>query len=73
VKGLTKLDLETRLAIEMAVNEEHERIALEGELALLEMEWKEAEEIAAIADRLGLPEEVDVQLAALRDRRDTAD
>jgi hypothetical protein len=66
--GLTKLDLETRLALEMAVNEENERIALEGELGLLELEWKDAEEIAAIADRLGMPEEVDAQLEELRRR-----
>jgi len=67
--GLLKgLAIETRLAIEMAVNEENERIALEGELALLELEWKDAEEIAAIADRLGVPEEVERQLDALRER-----
>jgi len=65
---LTKLDLETRLAVEMAVNEENERIALAGELALLELEWKEAEELAAIADRLGLPDEVDRQLEDMRKR-----
>lgn len=64
--GLTRLELETRLALEMAVNEERERAALEGELALLALEWKEAEEIAAIADRLGLPQEVDMQLESLR-------
>ena len=68
VEGLTKLELETRLAIEMAVNEENERAALEGELALLELEWKDAEEIAGIADRLGMPEEVDAQLDDLRRR-----
>lgn len=51
--GISRLPLETRLAVEMAVNEENERRVLEGELALLELEWKEAEEIAGIADRLG--------------------
>jgi hypothetical protein len=66
--ALPELDLETRLAIEMAVNEENERVALEGELALLELEWKEAEEIAAIADELTLPEEVQRQLAELQHR-----
>jgi hypothetical protein len=66
--GLAHLGIETRLAVEMAVNEENERIALQGELALLELEWKEAEEIAAIADRLGMPAEVDAQLADLRSR-----
>ena len=36
----------------MAVHEEQERRALEGELAELEAAWQEAEEIAAIADTL---------------------
>jgi hypothetical protein len=42
----------TRLALEMALHEETERRALEGELSMLEAMWREAEEIAAIADRL---------------------
>lgn len=41
-----------RLALEMAVHEEAERRALEGELARLAEEWKEAEEVAAIADNM---------------------
>ena len=45
----------TRLALEMALHEEQERRALEGELWILEQAWKEAEEIAAIADSLFLP------------------
>jgi hypothetical protein len=65
--GISKLPLETRLAVEMAVNEENERRALEGELALLELEWKEAEEIAGIADQLG-NESVDEQFEALKKR-----
>lgn len=40
------------LAFEMALNEASERAALEGELAALEAAWREAEEIAAIADAL---------------------
>jgi hypothetical protein len=40
------------LAFEMALHEEQERRALEGELSLLESAWREAEEIAAIADSL---------------------
>jgi hypothetical protein len=40
------------LAFEMALHEASERHALEGELAALEAAWKEAEEIAAIADAL---------------------
>ena len=45
----------TRLALEMSLHEEQERRALEGELWILEQAWKEAEEIAAIADSLLLP------------------
>ena len=43
---------ETALALEMALHEETERRAMEGELAALEEMWRQAEEIAAIADRL---------------------
>ena len=46
----------TRLAVEMALHEEQERRALEGELWLLERRWREAEEIAGISDSLLLPE-----------------
>ncbi|MEK6689651.1 MAG: hypothetical protein AABZ01_14475 [Gemmatimonadota bacterium] len=63
---LQQLRHEDRLAIEMAVNEENERHALEGELALLELEWRDAEEIAGIADTLGVPESVEQQLDELR-------
>jgi len=49
----------TRLALEMALHEEQERRALEGELWLLEQAWKEAEEIAAISDDLLLPARTD--------------
>jgi hypothetical protein len=40
------------LALEIALQEEAERRALEGELAALEAAWREAEEIARIADAL---------------------
>jgi hypothetical protein len=43
---------ELRLALEMALHEEDERRALQGELAELEAAWRDAEEIAAIADAL---------------------
>jgi hypothetical protein len=43
------------LALEMALHEESERRAMEGELALLEAAWREAEEIAGIADGLAGP------------------
>lgn len=54
------------LAVEMAVNEENERIALEAELSVLEDAWKEAEEIAAIADGLALPHRVQDALSRLQ-------
>ena len=60
--NLLKMDTPIRLALEMAAHEEAERRALEGELALLERAWKEAEEIAAIADDLLLPKEVEDRL-----------
>lgn len=47
------------MALEMAAHEETERQALEGELKTLEREWKDAEEIAAIADNMFVPTEVE--------------
>jgi hypothetical protein len=46
----------SRLALEMALHEEQERRALQGELKTLEAAWRQAEEIAAISDNLLLPE-----------------
>jgi hypothetical protein len=46
------LSAESALALEMALHEDTERRALHGELALLRAAWREAEEIAAIADAL---------------------
>lgn len=66
--SIKALPVETRLAIEMAVNEEHERIAMAGELALLELAWKEAEEVAAIADSLLVPDYVEDFLQQHRPR-----
>jgi hypothetical protein len=63
---VVELDLPVRLALEMAAHEEVERRALEGELAALEREWREAERIAAIADRLALPEDVERRLRDAR-------
>jgi hypothetical protein len=57
-----------RLALEMAVNEDTERRALEGELELLEDAWREAEEIAAISDNLLLPKGVISVFARLKAR-----
>jgi hypothetical protein len=59
---LGALPAEVRLALEMAAHEESERRALDGELALLDAAWREAEEIAAIADNLLVPEPVSAWL-----------
>jgi hypothetical protein len=60
--SLKRVPLATRLALEMAAHEETERRALEGELYLLEEAWQQAEEIAAIADDLFLPQSIDAEL-----------
>jgi hypothetical protein len=67
--ALKRVPVATRLALEMATHEESERRALEGELYLLEEAWKQAEEIAAIADDMFLPASVDAELARLRAAR----
>jgi hypothetical protein len=53
---IQRLPGRSRLALEMALHEEQERRALEGELRALEAAWEQAEEIAAISDNLLLPE-----------------
>lgn len=55
--ALPHLRPEERLALEMAVHEDTERRAMEDELRPLLSAWREAEEIAAIADRLTTPPE----------------
>jgi hypothetical protein len=54
----------SRLALEMALHEERERRALEGELKLLEIAWREAEEVASISDDLLLPPGARERIAA---------
>ena len=50
-------DLSPRLGIICGM--ESERRALEGELEILEAAWREAEEVASIADRLLVPEHIE--------------
>jgi hypothetical protein len=50
--GTMRLSGTECLALEMALHEESERRALEGELALLEAAWRDAEQLANIADAL---------------------
>jgi hypothetical protein len=65
-RAVSALPAPIRLALEMALHEEAERRAIQGELELLEEAWREAEEIAAIADNLFLPAEVERSLEALK-------
>jgi hypothetical protein len=67
---LKNLPTAGRLALEMAAHEETERRALEGELHILEEAWRNAEEIAGIADDMFLPASVDEDLARLKRQRD---
>lgn len=53
--GLLGLTSTERIALEIAVNEDAERRALQGELEALEAAWRDAEEIAAIADGMFEP------------------
>ena len=67
-KGLFALPKVDRLAIEMALQEDSERRAMEGELAELERAWRDAEEIAAISDNLLVAPSVSSALEALKRR-----
>jgi hypothetical protein len=51
----------------MAVHEASEQRAIDGDLAPLEAAWREAEEIAAIADDMFLPESAQ-NLSRLKDK-----
>jgi len=60
---LDKLEPGEKMAVELWMNEDIERQWLEGELTLLEREWRQAEELAKISDNLALPETADEELA----------
>ena len=60
--SLAGLPGEIRLAVEMATQEEAERRAMEGELQILEEAWRQAEEIAGIADNLLIPKSIEEML-----------
>ena len=63
---LHNLPLNQRLALEMALHEEQERRAMDGELAELEREWREAETIAGISDAMFESPLIDVKLSQLK-------
>ncbi len=64
--GLFALAPVDRLALEMALHEETERRALEGQLTELERAWRDAEEIAAIADDMFVPDTVRTRIDSMR-------
>lgn len=66
---LVALPAPMRLALEMASHEDAERRALEGELHILVAAWRDAEEIAGIADDLLLPDSVVAELERLKSGR----
>lgn len=68
--GLFGLPAAHRLALEMALHEENERRALDGELAQLEEAWRSAEEVAGISDNLLVAPSVDEQLNRMRNDAD---
>ena len=65
-RSLSSLYAPARLALEMSLHEDDERRALEGELFLLEDRWREAEEVAAIADDMFLPSGISAMLKKLK-------
>ncbi|WP_331049784.1 hypothetical protein [Gemmatimonas sp.] len=64
--SLDAIPAPARLAFEMAVHEDSERRAMDGELASLEKAWRDAEEVATIADKLLVPTSVMQRLAQLK-------
>jgi|CXWL01.1.fsa_nt_gi hypothetical protein len=66
-KVIRSASAEWRLAAEIALNEDSERLALAGELRFLEWQWKEADRLAKISDALAVPESVDEELVRRRE------
>ena len=55
-----------RLALEMAIHEDEERRLMYGELSVLEVAWRREEKLAALIDRIAIPERLQRQLDLLR-------
>ena len=68
-KSIKEFGTPVNLALEMALQEQRERELLAGELLDLELAWREAEELARIADTL-TPTHIDQALARLKARLD---
>ncbi len=63
---LNHIPAPARLAFEMALHEDSERRAMEGELAMLALAWQDAEHIAGISDSLAVPSRVQAALTRLK-------
>lgn len=63
---IAKAPRSVRLALEMAANEQSEELLMSEDLAVLTEQWRTAEEIAAIADRLLIPARVERALENLK-------
>lgn len=61
---LSVLQPHFRLALEMVLHDGDEQRAMDGELKELEQRWREADEIAQIADAMFLPEGIAAQVEA---------
>lgn len=71
LKGaLHTLEVRDRLALEMALHEESERRAMEGELSDLERAWREAEEIAKISDDMFVSPTIDARVKTMHESGD---
>lgn len=66
---LRSMPIDARLALEMATNEQVERDNVEGDLESLADAWHEAEETAAIADSLLIPDWMDSIIARWKSDR----
>jgi hypothetical protein len=69
---VSRLPRPSRLALEISLHETAERRALEHDLMDLTNEWREAEEIAQIADGLLIPESVTKRIEMMRDTTGTS-
>lgn len=67
--ALHTLPANYRLALEMALHEESERRAMDGELADLERAWRDAEVIAKIADDMFVTPAIDDEVKRLHLRK----
>ena len=59
------------IALEMALHEEQERRALEGELVELRAAWRNAEEMAQISDNLLIPDEIEEKVISLKNDQES--